>query len=235
MIKVGRVGTWTGRAWYLPMALLFIAVSRNSPFLRLMNLPFEHAVRFYRWLGHFSLLILLLHSLTFALHIYYTGSSSISGVFEWKPYGVSYMAGVISMAAGLVLWITSLGPIGTHFFDIFYITHRLYFVVFAFAVWHVGDFSSWFFLAGVLLYFTDRFIRMLQSQQPISILSARILPSGVLELKFPKSPKLKYSALGFIFVNVPSISKFQWHPFSTTSSSSQSSDEITIVIKPLGA
>lgn len=80
MIKVGRVGTWTGRAWYLPMALLFIPVSRNSPFLRLVNLPFEHAVRFHRWLGHFSLVILLLHSITFALHIYYTGGGSMKGV-----------------------------------------------------------------------------------------------------------------------------------------------------------
>lgn len=80
MIKVGRVGTWTGRAWYLPMALLFIPVSRNSPFLRLVNLPYEHAVRLHRWLGHFSLVILLLHSITFSLHIYYTGGGSVKGV-----------------------------------------------------------------------------------------------------------------------------------------------------------
>jgi hypothetical protein len=80
MIKVGRVGTWTGRAFYLPMALLFIPVSRGSPFLRLVNVPFEHAVRFHRWLGHFTLLILLLHSITFSLHIYYTGGGSAKSV-----------------------------------------------------------------------------------------------------------------------------------------------------------
>ncbi|KAG0602234.1 hypothetical protein M758_10G000600 [Ceratodon purpureus] len=234
MIKVGRVGTWTGRAWYLPMALLFIPVSRNSPFLRLVNIPFEHAVKFHRWLGHFSLVILVLHSITFALHIYYTGGGSMKGVWEWKVYGVSNLAGVISMVAGLVLWVTSLGPVRQHFFDVFYITHHLYIVVFAFAVWHVGDFSSFFFLAGVLLFFIDRFIRMIQSQAPVSILSSRVLPSGVVELKFPKSSKLKHSALGFIFINVPGISKFQWHPFSTTSSSLQGDDNITICVKPLG-
>lgn len=235
MIKVGRVGTWTGRAWYLPMALLFIPVSRNSPFLRLVNLPYEHAVRLHRWLGHFSLVILLLHSITFSLHIYYTGGGSVKGIFEWKTYGVSNWAGVLSMLAGIVMWVTSLGPIRQPFFDVFYVTHHMYILVFAFGVWHVGDFSSFYFLAGVLLFFIDRFVRMVQSQSPVSILSARTLSSGVIELKFPRSQELKYNALGFIFINVPEISKFQWHPFSTTSSSLQDNGQITVCIKPAGA
>lgn len=46
--------------------------------------------------------------------------------------------------------------------------------------------------------------------------------------------ELKYSALGFIFINVPGISRFQWHPFSTTSSSLHGDGAITICIKPLG-
>lgn len=109
-------------------------------------------------------------------------------VYAWADYGVSNMAGIISMVAGLVLWVTSLGPIRQHFFDVFYITHHMYILVFAFGVWHIGDFSSFFFMAGVMLFFIDRFIRMVQSQRPVSILSARVLPSGVVELKFPKSP-----------------------------------------------
>lgn len=92
------------------------------------------------------------------------------------------------MLAGIVMWVTSLGPVRTHFFDVFYITHHLYIVMFAFAVWHLGDFSSFYFIAGALLFFIDRLIRMVQSQSPVSMLSARVLPSGVVELKFPKSP-----------------------------------------------
>jgi len=101
---------------------------------------------------------------------------------------VSNLAGIISMLAGIVMWVTSLGPVRERFFDVFYITHHMYIAVFAFAVWHVGEFSSFYFLAGVLLFFIDRFVRMVQSQSPVSILSARVLPSGVVELKFPKSP-----------------------------------------------
>lgn len=109
-------------------------------------------------------------------------------IFEWKVFGVSNLAGVISMLAGIVLWVTSLEPIRVRFFDVFYITHHMYILVFAFGVWHIGEFASFYFLGGVLLFFIDRFIRMVQSQQAVSILSARVLPSGYVELKFPKSP-----------------------------------------------
>lgn len=46
---------------------------------------------------------------------------------------------------------------------------------------------------------------------------------------------LRYSALGFLYVRIPGISSFQWHPFSTTSSFMQGTNEMSICIKPLGA
>ncbi|KAL2621508.1 hypothetical protein R1flu_001713 [Riccia fluitans] len=234
MIKVGRVGTWTGRGWYLLMALLFFPISRGSPILRLVNVPFEHAVRYHRWLGHFSLWILLTHSITFSLHIYYTGGRTTESIWQWKRFGVSNLAGVLSMLAGIVLWVTSLELVRKRFFDVFYITHHMYLLVFAFGCWHVGDFSSFYFLGCVMLFFIDRFLRAVQSRKPVSVLSAQVLPSGLIKLKFPMSPSLTYSALGMIYINVPSVSKFQWHPFSTTSSSLEKQDEMSICIKPQG-
>ncbi|OAE27343.1 hypothetical protein AXG93_441s1030 [Marchantia polymorpha subsp. ruderalis] len=234
MIKVGRVGTWTGRAWYLPMALLFFPISRASPILRLLNIPFEHAVRYHRWLGHLSLWVLLTHSITFSLHIYYTGGEVADGIFTWPRFGVSNLAGVISMIAGIFLWVTSLEVVRKRFFDVFYVTHHMYLLVFAFAAWHVGEFASFYFLGCVMLYFIDRFLRMIQSRDAVSVLSAQVLPSGVVKLKFPKSPSLTYKALGMIYINVPSVSRFEWHPFSTTSSSLENSNDMSICIKPLG-
>ncbi|KAL3680615.1 hypothetical protein R1sor_023571 [Riccia sorocarpa] len=234
MIKVGRVGTWTGRGWYVLMALLFFPISRGSPILRLVNVPYENAVRYHRWLGHISLWILLAHSITFSLHIYYTGGQTTKTIWEWKRFGVSNLAGVISMLAGIVMWVTSLELVRKYFFDVFYITHHMYLLVFAFGCWHVGDFASFYFLGCVTLFFIDRFLRAVQSRKAISVLSAQVLPSGLIKLKFPKSPSLKYSALGLIYINVPSVSKFQWHPFSTTSSSLEKNDEMSICIKPQG-
>ena len=45
---------------------------------------------------------------------------------------------------------------------------------------------------------------------------------------------LDYSALSFLYINVPDISRLEWHPFSTTSSPLDGSDTISVCIKPLG-
>lgn len=92
------------------------------------------------------------------------------------------------MIAGIVLWVTSLEVVRKRFFDVFYVTHHMYLLVFAFAAWHVGEFASYYFLGCVMLYFIDRFLRMIQSRDAVSVLSAQVLPSGVVRLRFPKSP-----------------------------------------------
>lgn len=48
-------------------------------------------------------------------------------------------------------------------------------------------------------------------------------------------PGLKYNAASSIFVNVPSISKLQWHPFSLTSSSALEPEMLSVVIKCQGS
>lgn len=45
---------------------------------------------------------------------------------------------------------------------------------------------------------------------------------------------LSYSPTSMVFVNVPSISKLQWHPFSVTSSSKLDADKLSVVIKSEG-
>lgn len=48
-------------------------------------------------------------------------------------------------------------------------------------------------------------------------------------------PGLSYSPTSSVFINVPSISKLQWHPFSITSSSKMDLDKLSVVIKSNGS
>lgn len=45
---------------------------------------------------------------------------------------------------------------------------------------------------------------------------------------------LNYTPTSIMFINVPSISKMQWHPFTISSSSSLESDKISAIIKGEG-
>ena len=46
---------------------------------------------------------------------------------------------------------------------------------------------------------------------------------------------LVYNPTSIMFMNVPTISKLQWHPFTVISSSNMESDKISILIKSEGS
>ncbi|KAK9075355.1 hypothetical protein SSX86_003678 [Deinandra increscens subsp. villosa] len=78
-------------------------------------------------------------------------------------------------------------------------------------------------------------LRFLQSQQKVRLVSARVLPCQAVELNFSKIPELNYNPMSSIFVNVPKISKLQWHPFTITSSSNLEPEKLSVVIKSEGS
>jgi ferric-chelate reductase len=46
---------------------------------------------------------------------------------------------------------------------------------------------------------------------------------------------LSYNPLSIMFINVPNISKLQWHPFTITSNSNLEAEKISIVVKGVGS
>lgn len=46
---------------------------------------------------------------------------------------------------------------------------------------------------------------------------------------------LKYNPTSVMFINVPSISKLQWHPFTVTSNTNLEPEKISVVIKGEGS
>lgn len=105
---------------------------------------------------------------------------------EWKNDGIAILPGVISLSAGLLMWVTSLPPVRRKNFELFFYTHQLYVVFVVFMAMHVGDYSSSIAAAGIFLYMLDRFLRFCQSRRTVDILSARCLPCGTVELVLSK-------------------------------------------------
>ena len=108
-------------------------------------------------------------------------------MLEWDKFMVSNVAGEIALLAGLVMWATSFGRIRRKIFELFYYSHHLYVVFVIFYVFHVGFAEFCLILPGFYLFLIDRYLRLLQSQQKIRSVTARILPSETVELNFSKS------------------------------------------------
>ncbi|KDP22239.1 hypothetical protein JCGZ_26070 [Jatropha curcas] len=79
------------------------------------------------------------------------------------------------------------------------------------------------------------YLRFLQSTKRARLMSARLLPCGSIELNFSKSTGLYYNPTSIIFLNVPCISKLQWHPFTVTSNCNMEPDKLSVVIKRQGS
>ncbi|CDP17766.1 unnamed protein product [Coffea canephora] len=215
------------------LAFLFLPVARGSVLLRYIHIPFEHATRYHVWLGHLTMLLFTLHGLFYVVGWKMQGRLA-EEIRQWRNIGISNFPGVISLLAGLLMWVTSLPGVRRWNFELFFYTHQLYVVFVVFLAMHVGDFLFSMAAAGIFLFMLDRFLRFCQSRRTVDILSATCFPCGTVELVLSKPANLQYNALGWVFLQVRDLSWLQWHPFSVSSSPLDGKHHLAVLIKVLG-
>ncbi|KAK7246071.1 hypothetical protein RIF29_40929 [Crotalaria pallida] len=227
------LGARLGSIGLFCMAFLFLPVSRGSVLLRYIDIPFEHATRYHVWLGHLTMVLFTLHGVFYVIAWAIEGRL-IKELLGWKDIGVANLPGVISLVAGLLMWVTSLPGVRTWNFELFFYTHQLYVVFVVFLALHVGDFVFTMAAGGIFLFALDRFLRFFQSRRKVNIISSRCLPCGTVELVLSKPQNLRYNALSFVFLQIRELSWLQWHPFSVSSSPLDGKHHLAILIKVLG-
>ncbi|KAF2315583.1 hypothetical protein GH714_040092 [Hevea brasiliensis] len=156
-------------------------------------------------------------------------------MLEWSKTWVSNVAGEIAVVLALAMWVTSSHRIRRKMFEVFFYTHHLYILYIFFYFLHVGAAYFRMILPGIFLFLIDRYLRFLQSRQQARLLSSRLLPCGYIELNFSKSRGLYYNPTSILFLNVPSIAKLQWHPFTVTSNCDMEPETLSVVIKRQGS
>jgi NADPH oxidase len=140
------------------------------------------------------------------------------------------MSGSVFVLAMAALILTSLPPIRRRLFELFY---RLHIILFAVAVFgsllHESGGSS----AAAAAWFVDALIRYVYLSYFKYPHEANItcLPADVIRVSFPKKD-FHYSGGQYLFLMVPELSIFQWHPFSISSSPHE--DEVSVHIRVLG-
>ncbi|KAL9813776.1 Ferric reduction oxidase 7 [Arabidopsis thaliana] len=231
--SVGGNGSAFRNDWIVVYGFLFLPISRGSILLRLIDIPFEHATRYHVWLGHITMAFFSLHGLCYVVGWIIQGQL-LELIFSWNAIGIAILPGVISLVAGLLMWVTSLHTVRKNYFELFFYTHQLYIVFIVFLALHVGDYMFSIVAGGIFLFILDRFLRFCQSRRTVDVISAKSLPCGTLELVLSKPPNMRYNALSFIFLQVRELSWLQWHPFSVSSSPLDGNHHVAVLIKVLG-
>ncbi|KAK4054371.1 hypothetical protein OIO90_003604 [Microbotryomycetes sp. JL221] len=80
-------------------------------------------------------------------------------------------------------------------------------------------------------YAVERMIREVRARRSTKLVGVLAFPAGVIELRFVK-PSMNFKAGQWLFLNVPNVSKWQWHPF--TISSAPGDAFISIHIRQVG-
>ncbi|XP_016480824.1 ferric reduction oxidase 2 [Nicotiana tabacum] len=227
--RIDRLALVIGLTGNICLTFLFYPVSRGSSILPLLGLTSEGSIKYHIWLGHMAMTLFTIHGLLFIL--FWAVSGRLHEMLKWDPHYISNVPGEIGLLVGLALWTTTFPAIRRRMFELFFYTHYLYILFMAFFLLHTGMFYACIMLPGFFLFLIDRYLRFLQSKQKVRLVSARVLTCETFELNFSKIPGLEYSPTSVMFLNVPSISKLQWHPFTVTSNSNLESDTISVVIK----
>ncbi|XP_021644147.2 ferric reduction oxidase 2-like isoform X1 [Hevea brasiliensis] len=231
--KMERAALSLGLVGNICLTFLFFPVARGSSVLPLFGLTSEGSIKYHIWLGHMVMAFFTAHGLCYI--IYWAATNQISEMLKWAKAEISNVAGELSLLAGLGLWTTTFTRIRRKMFELFFYTHHLYILFMIFFLLHVSISFSCIMLPGFYLFLVDRFLRFLQSRQRVRVISTRILPCETLEINFSKSPGLSYNPTSVLFINVPSISKLQWHPFTITSNSNLEPGMLSVVIKSEGS
>ncbi|XP_078156708.1 respiratory burst oxidase homolog protein E-like isoform X2 [Carex rostrata] len=128
-------------------------------------------------------------------------------------------------------------------FNAFWYSHHLLGVVYALLLVH-GYFmflvhkwyqrTTWMYISiPLLIYVGERTLRALRSKAyAVKILKVSLLPGSVLTITMSKPYGFRYRSGQYIFLQCPTISPFEWHPFSITSAPGD--DYISVHIRTNG-
>ncbi|KAJ3701662.1 hypothetical protein LUZ61_005367 [Rhynchospora tenuis] len=232
-LKVMHMGVRVGSLSEICLAVLLFPILRGMSLFRIFGIEFEAAVRYHTWIANALALFCTLHGIII-MSIWGQKKRLLAEITSWQKIGRVNVAGAISLITILVIWISSLPVIRRKYFRTFYVTHHLYIVFISFFLLHAGDKHFYLVLSGILLFALDKILRLIQSRKETCIISARVLPCRAVELILPKDSGMKYSPMSTIFLKIPTVSRFEWHPFSITSSCYKNEEHLSVLIKSQG-
>jgi len=210
---------------------LFVVIpaSRNSLWGWLLGLPFDKTITFHRWLGRLVFVEATLHMAEYFNDGYFFPNNTFGDMIAVAKY----KEGFISWVALLVVLLSSIEYLRRKRYEVFYALHFAFLFFYLFAALHTPKFKLYGALA-IVIYGADKLQRLARGYMSTrAIAKAELVGGGeILRVSILK-PKWSSPQLGqYVFLQFPSISKWEWHPYTLASSPLETHYEVDI--KKLG-
>ncbi|KAJ0408759.1 hypothetical protein P43SY_001983 [Pythium insidiosum] len=228
------------------MSFLLLPVTRNSVWMELFNISYANGVKYHRWLGVLTVLTALLHSVGYfwlwirqgiwlkralpCFHCDVSPHAYGSGYEQWFN-----VFGEIALFFLLAIAGTSIPYVRRKLFNVFYYTHQLFVLALVFSIMHWSP-IVWWCLPSVVIYCVERAMSSANARSPVQTQEFTIISKEVAKIVLHRSPgPAGHHHVGqFVYLNVPSISKLQWHAFTVASSAQADPSSFTVLVKALG-
>ena len=220
-------------------ALLLLAVCRNLvTFFRKSSLNkvfnFQENLYLHRWTAYAMLFFTLLHVNAHYFNFFIVqfqltqAGLGTAADIHYKSWAGS--TGHIMLLVMFIMYTAANQNVKTKKFELFWYSHHLFVVFYLCMFFHAfgcfvksadtGQCKSYntnYYLVPVFVFYVgERLWRMWRSGRPTEITGVVFHPGNTIEIRFLK-PSFSYLPGQYLFVNIPAISKFQWHPYTISS------------------
>lgn len=228
----GIFRAFSGVAW-MNFAIVLLPIARNSLITLFFGISFERALKFHRWLGRWSVVVMAVHGV--GLIVSYSESwVGAKYVVRWSSEDWMWtLPAVISLGLFVIVILFSFGPIRRAFWEVFQISHFATILALVFAYmhdWRVLAFSA----PSFALYLLDLIVRVYRWFHTCKIVSATAVNSTTTRLEVKRHSGFNFSPGDYMFICIPAISGMQWHPFSIATYPEPGCKEIVFYIKAIG-
>ena len=189
-------------------------------------LPIDEAVDFHRSIGN------TLYALTVGHVFAAVADDAASGDVLARLGSPQSLSGLGWFVVFTLLWSFSRNAVRrSGSFELFYFSHLLYVVWFAFALLHAGSvFAA--SAASLVVLGAELVSRKARRGRRVRVRSLTALPSGVTRVELERPAGFEHRAGDWVFLRVPALARHEWHPF--TVSSAPERDTLTLHVRSLG-
>ncbi|XP_029909315.1 NADPH oxidase 5 [Myripristis murdjan] len=206
-------------------------------------LPLDQNVLLHQIVGYAILCYTVLHTTAHVINFVKLSERTDYRLWEYllttRP-GIGWVKGTASVT-GVVLQVmiclmvlcSSTFVRRSGHFEVFYWSHLSYVWVWSLLVVHCANFWKWFVVPG-LLFILEKIVGIAVSHMGgLYIVEVNLLPSKVTHLVIKRPQFFHFKPGDYIYINIPDIAKYEWHPF-TISSAPEQSDTLWLHIRSMG-
>lgn len=143
--------------------------------------------------------------------------------------------GYVSFAGLVIIFLTSLEVVRRKKYEWFHFLHYSFVIFYVFGALHVSEMATYTIVA-VVIYVLDRVIRIIWGAFPMKTIEIKYKEGDIIQVRFGKhmmARLLNLHKVGqYMFLNFPTISPLEWHPYSVSSGPDEKYVEVHI--KALG-